>query len=125
MANRGVHLMGGNNMNQLHPSYMALGNQLNSSVSNPFFGKIATGTLSTPTVTLQRLLVPFPQFTGVTGGYGNWIEIASVWPLALQSIAGGAALLPTVLTCAFLSLVPVAVFSPLRRSQPRATSQSG
>ena len=71
IGNKGVHLITGNNLNQLYPAFMALGNALNASVSNPFLGKIATGTLSTPTVTLQRLLVPYPQYTGVTGGYGD------------------------------------------------------
>jgi len=74
IGNKGVHLMSGNNLNQLDPQYMALGNQLNATVPNPFFGlpQISAGALSTATVARQRLLVPFPQYTGVSGGYGNF-----------------------------------------------------
>jgi hypothetical protein len=73
VGNKGVHLITGNNLNQLHPQYMALGNQLNTTVPNPFFGlpQVSSGALTTATVARQRLLVPFPQYTGVSGGYGN------------------------------------------------------
>src|SRR5205085_1022318 len=34
-----------------------------------FYGTIATGPLSTPTVSRQQLLLPYPQYTGVSGGW--------------------------------------------------------
>lgn len=39
---------------------------LTNSVTNPFYGFVTTGPLSGPTTTLQQLLLPFPQFQGVT-----------------------------------------------------------
>src|SRR2546425_10175594 len=57
------------NLNALPDPYLALGSQLQQSVTNPFSGIIATGPLSTPTITQRQLLLPFPQFTTVGGGY--------------------------------------------------------
>jgi hypothetical protein len=62
--------------NQLDPKYLSLGSQLNSQVPNPFYGVIAQGTLSTPTITLGQSLRPYPQFLGVStrnANYGNSI----------------------------------------------------
>jgi hypothetical protein len=72
IGNKGVHLITGDNLNQLAPQYMALGNQLNATVPNPFFGlpQVSAGALTTATVARQRLLAPFPQYTCVSGGYG-------------------------------------------------------
>jgi len=39
---------------------------LTASVPNPFFGFVTTGALSGPTTTRQQLLLPYPQFQGVT-----------------------------------------------------------
>lgn len=47
-------------------------------VTNPFYGKIATGALSGPTVAQSQLLLPYPQFTGVTLGAGSFFG-ASVY----------------------------------------------
>jgi hypothetical protein len=55
-------------VDQLPAQYLSLGNQLNQTVTNPFYGVIpasAGGTLSGPTVPYWRLLVPYPQYTGV------------------------------------------------------------
>lgn len=55
-------------LNQLPTQYLSLGNKLNEQVANPFFGVIPPsqgGTLTGPTVPRWRLLVPFPQYTGV------------------------------------------------------------
>jgi hypothetical protein len=55
-------------VDQLPARYLSLGNQLNQTVTNPFYGIIpasAGGTLSGPTVPYWRLLVPYPQYTGV------------------------------------------------------------
>jgi hypothetical protein len=55
----------GRQANQLHPSELARGSQLDQPVENPFFGVIPTGVLSGRTVPLNRLLRPYPQFTAV------------------------------------------------------------
>ena len=70
LGNKGTHLESFNsNINQLAPQYLSLGNALNAQVPNPYYGIISTGQLSTPTITTQQLLLPFPQFTAVNGGY--------------------------------------------------------
>ena len=43
-----------------------MGNALNNLVPNPFYGLVQTGTLSAPTVTQGQLLLPFPEYTGVS-----------------------------------------------------------
>lgn len=48
---------------------LARGSELLDKVANPFYGIIASGPLSTPTVTERQLLLPYPQFTSVSGGY--------------------------------------------------------
>ena len=75
-ASHGVHLMGIQEWDQLDPKYLSLGAQLNSQVPNPYYGVIAQGTLSTPTITLGQSLRPYPQFLGVStrnANYGNSI----------------------------------------------------
>jgi hypothetical protein len=47
------------------PLEMSLGSKLLSTVPNPFYGKITTGALSFPTITLQQSLLPYPQYTAV------------------------------------------------------------
>ncbi|MFN7922720.1 MAG: TonB-dependent receptor [Bryobacteraceae bacterium] len=56
------------NINQYPDQFLALGNRLNTRVANPFFGVITdpTSALSQSTITVQQLLRPFPQYTGVT-----------------------------------------------------------
>ena len=54
------------NINQLDPSYLALGTGLQQLVPNPFFGNAAFGNLSrSSTIARGQLLRPFPQFTDV------------------------------------------------------------
>jgi outer membrane receptor protein involved in Fe transport len=70
VGNHGVRLFGdGRNLNFLSESNFALGTALAQSIPNPFQGIIPTGPLSGPTITRSQSLLPFPQFTGVTGGY--------------------------------------------------------
>ena len=70
VGNHGVRLFGdGRNLNQMSDATFALGTQLAQSIPNPFLGRIATGPLSGATITRQQSLLPFPHFTGVTGGY--------------------------------------------------------
>jgi hypothetical protein len=68
-------------VDQLPSQYLSLGTQLNQTVTNPFFGIIpasAGATLSGPTVPRWRLLVPYPQYTGVNldistpGGFSSY-----------------------------------------------------
>ena len=70
LANKGTHLESyTNTLDQLNPSYLSLGNALNAQVPNPYYGIIPTGQLATPTITRQQSLLPFPQYTSVSGGY--------------------------------------------------------
>lgn len=65
-GNKGTKLFGGNyNLNQLDPAYWSMGLDLQSSVANPFYGQITTGSLAGATVQKQQLLLPFPDYGGV------------------------------------------------------------
>ncbi len=65
VGNRGVYLAGNRQFDAMPSQYLAQGTALLNQVPNPFYGKITTGTLAQPTITLQSLLTPFPQFTSV------------------------------------------------------------
>jgi len=66
-GNRGIHLAYRNReIDALHPQYLALGSALNALVENPFAGTITVGALAQPRVARRQLLLPYPQFTGVT-----------------------------------------------------------
>jgi hypothetical protein len=71
----GVHLPRGSwQADALPTQYLSMGTALNTLVPNPFFGLVQTGTLSQPTVKQGQLLLPYPEYTGVSesGGYlGN------------------------------------------------------
>jgi hypothetical protein len=62
---------GGLSLNQLDPSQMALGSQLNQQVPNPFYGVVNNGVLTQPTVARGQLLRPYPQFTDVVPLYSS------------------------------------------------------
>lgn len=83
-GSHGVHLYGDYNANQLPDQYLGMGNQLNEQVANPFYGKISTGGLSGPTVARSQLLLPYPQFTGVTLGNGSYYGASSYNSLQLK-----------------------------------------
>ena len=51
--------------NQVPTEHMALGQDLLRRVPNPFLGLVRTGALSAPTVTLNQLLRPHPQYLGM------------------------------------------------------------
>ena len=72
VGNRGVHNYADRSWDQLPDADLALGNQLLTTVPNPFYGQITTGTLSTPTTTLAQLLRPYPQYLGVTSQNSTW-----------------------------------------------------
>jgi hypothetical protein len=63
-----VALPSGLALNQLPESALALGTQLNKTVTNPFYGLItdSTSSLSLATVQYGQLLRPYPQFNGVS-----------------------------------------------------------
>jgi hypothetical protein len=53
------------NINQLDPTYLAQGPELNRLVTNPFARAIASGPLAGATVPAYQLLLPYEQFTSV------------------------------------------------------------
>jgi hypothetical protein len=63
---RGIHLnrFQGHQYNQLPDADLALGAQLLQVVDNPYYGKVAVGTLAQQKVAYGQLLRPYPQYTG-------------------------------------------------------------
>lgn len=73
VGNHGVrNLFYTSSLNYISDANLALGSQLVQSVNNPFYGYITTGTMAQRTVTRRQLLLPYPQFTSVSGGY-KWL----------------------------------------------------
>ena len=67
VGSRGMHLTFRNrSLNDLDPQYLSRGAALNQLTPNPFFGTINVGTFAQPTITQRQLLLPYPQYTGVT-----------------------------------------------------------
>jgi outer membrane receptor protein involved in Fe transport len=69
VGTKGTYLVtgaGGYGLNQMPPQYLSLGAALTQQVPNPFYGTIATGSLSGTTVPRYQLLLPYPQFTSVS-----------------------------------------------------------
>jgi hypothetical protein len=66
VGSRGLHLTGSYNENTLNPTYLSMGSALAKQVPNPFQPLVSIGTLSNATVTQQQLLLPYPQFLGIT-----------------------------------------------------------
>lgn len=64
-GNKGTRLGVGNDPNQIDPQFQALGAGLNQQVTNPFFGLVSAGALSTRTVARSQLLRPFPHYGGM------------------------------------------------------------
>lgn len=72
-GNRGLHLPSNVSADQLDPQYLSLGTQLTKPVSNPYYGLITVGPLSSQTVSLAQTLLPYPQYANVinvTDTYG-------------------------------------------------------
>ncbi|MBI4910003.1 MAG: TonB-dependent receptor [Acidobacteria bacterium] len=65
-GSRGLHLARGYDFNALPTELLAQGTRLQELVDNPFFGRINVGTLAQQRVQRRQLLLPFPQYTGVT-----------------------------------------------------------
>jgi hypothetical protein len=53
-------------LNVLPSQYLAEGQSLLQNVPNPFQPFVSTGPLAAPTVTRRQLLLPYPQFQGIT-----------------------------------------------------------
>lgn len=62
VGSKTTHLYWNRQRNQNDPALMSMGANLLAPVPNPFFGKIATGALSTPTIQARQALRPYPQF---------------------------------------------------------------
>jgi len=70
VGNHGVRLlMFSRGLSFLNDRDLAFGAALSQPVQNPFNGILTTGSLSGPTVPRYQLLMPYPQFSGVSGGY--------------------------------------------------------
>jgi hypothetical protein len=65
-GSRGLHMARGYDFNALPTELLAQGTRLQELVDNPFYGKINVGTLAQQRVQRRQLLLPYPQFTGVT-----------------------------------------------------------
>ena len=71
IGTRGEHLWNNFTEDATYPQYLSLGTQLNNLVPNPFYGKITNGSMSAATVRLGSLLVPYPQYSGVSNLRGS------------------------------------------------------
>jgi hypothetical protein len=65
LLDAGAYTYSQRNLNQLPDKYFSMGAALMAPVANPFYGKIANGTLSGSTVLLGNMLQPYPQFQTV------------------------------------------------------------
>ncbi|HEY3837681.1 MAG TPA: TonB-dependent receptor, partial [Bryobacteraceae bacterium] len=66
---KGTRLLETWNINQLPDPLLALGSHLNDLVPNPFYGVINTGIFTSPSISRQQSLLPFPQYTAVQQVY--------------------------------------------------------
>lgn len=65
-ANRGIRLARLYDRNALDPAYLSRGTALQTLVDNPFAGRISTGALAQPRIAARQLLLPYPQYIGLT-----------------------------------------------------------
>jgi len=73
-GNAGVKLLAQAQLNQLPDRYLALGDELSRSVTNPFFGILpATSSIGQRTTTAGQLLRPYPHLTGLQQ---TWASLA-------------------------------------------------
>jgi len=76
---KGTHLPDfSEQLDPLPDQYLSLGSTLYSQVPNPFQGLLGsantTGLNTAPTVQLQQLLLPYPQYTGYSVGAAGWSD---------------------------------------------------
>jgi hypothetical protein len=81
---KGTHLPISANINQLPDQYLSLGNQLNQTVPNPFFGTVNSGQLSGATIPAGQLLRPYPQYQSISYA-GQGVGNSSYHSLQVQS----------------------------------------
>ncbi len=72
VANRGLHLTHNFSGDVLNPQYLSMGTALQAQVPNPFQPFVTVGALSNAKVTEQQLLLPYPEFTGLTIENATW-----------------------------------------------------
>lgn len=72
VGSRGQRLTHNFNADVLNPQYLSMGSALQSKVANPFQPFVSIGALSQSTVTQQQLLLPYPQFTGLSAVNQTW-----------------------------------------------------
>ena len=92
---KGTHLPIDRQLDQLPDQFLSLGQQLTSSVSNPFAGIVQSGSLAASTVQQGQLLRPYPQYSGASfaaAGIGN-STYESLQVVAKKRFSGGASLL--------------------------------
>lgn len=93
---RGIHLpIDSPQIDQLPDQYLSLGNALNASVPNPYYGLVGSGPLSTATIPAGQLLRPYPQYNGVNfAGQGVGISnYNSLQVSATKRFSNGASIL--------------------------------
>src|SRR5262249_8678265 len=65
-GNHATHLIAGSySMNEIAPDQFSLGTQLQTSVANPYAGKVP-GSLGATTLSLLQSMRPYPYYTSVT-----------------------------------------------------------
>jgi hypothetical protein len=98
IGSRGIHLVqDGRNLDQLDSQYLSLGSALNSNVTNPMYNRGGLLNVGNPTISQSQLLLPFPQFTGVTinGSDTNHSRYDAIYAKVQRRFSGGMTLLAT------------------------------
>ena len=97
LANWPEFLQAGRNLDQLDPQFLTLGSALNSNVTNPMYNKGGLLNVGNATMSRSQLLLPFPQFTGVTvnGSDTNHSRYDAIYAKVQRRFAGGMTLLAT------------------------------
>ncbi len=72
VGGRGWHEYQGLQFNQLPDSDLSQGSALLKLVTNPFYGQITSGALSSATISQAQLDLPYPQFQSLTTNYSTW-----------------------------------------------------
>jgi hypothetical protein len=93
---RGIHLPVSVSVDQIPDSYLTQASQdptcaptvtpncfLTKQVTNPFYGKISQGPLINPTVSGNRLLAPYPQYSSLTNP-GHYVGISNYNALQMK-----------------------------------------
>jgi hypothetical protein len=98
IGSRGIRLVqDGRNLDQLDPQYLALGAALNANVANPMYNKGGLLNVGNATISRSQLMLPFPEFTGVTinGSDTNHSRYDAVYVKVQRRFSAGLTLLAT------------------------------